>query len=241
MRYPELPGPAPCRDLPSGIFDMVEWPDAELGLSTCETCPMRVECLKLVDPLRSYYDGICGGYVWIEGNIKDWSVKETDSLDAYFAAIPQGRRLPVVEALEQDTLTFEEPEPKHKPNVRSKHRLEEIDHLLAAGLTPAEVVETLGMSANALEQYCRRYGRKDLETLFRREHKGWTKIKIIDDPDDPRILEIDQLLAEGRTPREITELLGKTATTLRAYCRTRNRKDLARLFGNLHYSDTKRR
>ena len=95
MRYPELPGPAPCRDLPSGLFDMVEWPDAELGLSTCQTCTMKVECLKLVDPLRSYFDGICGGYVWIEGNIKDWSVKETDSLDAYFAAIPQGRRLPV--------------------------------------------------------------------------------------------------------------------------------------------------
>ncbi len=63
MRYPELPGPAPCRDLPSGLFDMVEWPDAELGLSACETCTMKVECLKLVDPLRSYFDGICGGYV----------------------------------------------------------------------------------------------------------------------------------------------------------------------------------
>lgn len=232
MRYPELPGPAPCRDLPSGLFDMVEWPDAELGLSACQTCTMKVECLKLVDPLRSYFDGIAGGYVWIDGNIKQWSVKETETLEAYLDAIPQGRRRPEVEAIEQDTLTFQ-PEPEENP------RIAEIDHLIANGVSAARIAEQFGLSAAALERYAYRFNRPDLAKLFRAEHKPWLHRNVGDDPENERIKEIERMFAEGKTPKEVTEALGVSANTLRHYCANRNRNDLARQFWNLARRDTK--
>jgi hypothetical protein len=238
MRYPELPGPAPCRQFPAEAFDMVEYPLTDLGLSVCEGCTQKVECLKLVDPLRSYFDGIAGGYVWKDGSINEWSVKETESLEGYFATMPQRRTLPVVQPLPQDTLDFQ-PEPP-KPHTRTRDRFDEVDHLLISGVSPEEVCKQLGLSAAALERYAYRHGRKDLAKVFR-EIRRRKKRKIIDDPNDPRILQIEQLLAEGKTPREIVDAIGITPMGLRNYCDSRNRNDLGRIFRRLYYSDTKRR
>lgn len=38
-------------------------------LALCLECPYRAECIDLVQPQQSRFDGICGGRLWINGNV----------------------------------------------------------------------------------------------------------------------------------------------------------------------------
>lgn len=49
-------------------FDQVE-PNcmAEEALTYCARCPVKAECVMIVKPHESYFDGICGGIIWKNG------------------------------------------------------------------------------------------------------------------------------------------------------------------------------
>ncbi|MEU0722901.1 hypothetical protein [Streptomyces sp. NPDC006140] len=39
-------------------------------LKVCRVCPYRAECISLVKPRASQFDGICGGRLWFNGEIR---------------------------------------------------------------------------------------------------------------------------------------------------------------------------
>jgi len=49
-------------------FDQIE-PNAlaDEALSYCARCPVKAECVMIVKPHESYFDGICGGIIWKNG------------------------------------------------------------------------------------------------------------------------------------------------------------------------------
>lgn len=105
MNPPDITA-AVCRELPPGLFDVTSPIDTRPGLETCATCTVKVECLRAVDPWRSYYDGIAGGYVWQDGRVREWSVKENDTIAAYYATIPSRPALPDIVDPNQETIEW---------------------------------------------------------------------------------------------------------------------------------------
>ena len=71
-----LTGDVTAHDLPTGLRGrrttrvnlMLDLGVAQ-ALQNCRQCPYRAECLERVQPARDYYDGVCGGYVWLNGQI----------------------------------------------------------------------------------------------------------------------------------------------------------------------------
>lgn len=62
-----------------------------MGLVYCLTCPVKAWCLFTVDPARSVYDGVVGGYIWAKGNLSktmnDTIDRDADpNLDIYLKA-----------------------------------------------------------------------------------------------------------------------------------------------------------
>ncbi len=39
-------------------------------LKVCRVCPFRAECISLVLPRASRFDGVCGGRLWCDGQIR---------------------------------------------------------------------------------------------------------------------------------------------------------------------------
>lgn len=62
---PETPA---CQDTNPDYFDMDFMYPAALAI--CEPCPVKLWCLRQVDPARSYFDGVAGGHVWYEGKVQ---------------------------------------------------------------------------------------------------------------------------------------------------------------------------
>lgn len=67
------PAKPSCEGADPTIFDQTDWQSTGIGLSICETCPVRAWCLETVDPAKGNFDGIAGGHVWIDGRIK-WAI-----------------------------------------------------------------------------------------------------------------------------------------------------------------------
>lgn len=63
----ELNRKANCRGANPKVFDFTEWKRARYALSLCSTCPVRQLCLFTLDPLWTSYDGVSGGFVWLNG------------------------------------------------------------------------------------------------------------------------------------------------------------------------------
>ena len=62
-----------CQGLDPAFFDWEEY--AEDALKVCATCPKQQECLDIVDPAASFYDGTVGGALWRNGYMvpmPDW-------------------------------------------------------------------------------------------------------------------------------------------------------------------------
>lgn len=64
---------AACLDADPQLFDATipTTKNAELALGYCKTCPVVAECLTVLKPDRSQYDGIAGNLVWRNGTIQE--------------------------------------------------------------------------------------------------------------------------------------------------------------------------
>ncbi len=85
MRLPRILASSPRRSLPvvhvtdrslldaacighnPTLFDATEYPQALAALAVCGTCTIKVECLAVVRPGPSWFDGVAGGLVWRNG------------------------------------------------------------------------------------------------------------------------------------------------------------------------------
>lgn len=58
---------AACADLPARfVFTRVP-SDAQHALRACGACSIREKCRAIVDPERSWFDGVSGGRLWRNG------------------------------------------------------------------------------------------------------------------------------------------------------------------------------
>lgn len=64
--FADLSGAA-CRGIEPSIFDAYEFPAALLALGFCAQCPIKQQCLDVVRPSKSFFDGVAGGVVWRNG------------------------------------------------------------------------------------------------------------------------------------------------------------------------------
>ncbi|MER6086857.1 hypothetical protein [Streptomyces bluensis] len=53
------------------LEDLLKAPQILDLLNVCRVCPFRAECISLVRPHVSRFDGICGGRLWFHGQIRD--------------------------------------------------------------------------------------------------------------------------------------------------------------------------
>jgi hypothetical protein len=76
---------AVCVDANPMYFDQIEHNKlAKEALNYCAVCPVRKQCLMVVKPRESYFDGICGGVIWRNGQrvgAKTVTIVEPDVLD----------------------------------------------------------------------------------------------------------------------------------------------------------------
>ncbi|MEU7640968.1 hypothetical protein AB0C11_33705 [Streptomyces sp. NPDC039016] len=68
-------GKAPCagdvRFTPNDATeDSLGAPQARTLLRICQNCPFRAQCISLVLPRASHFDGVCGGRLWLNGQIR---------------------------------------------------------------------------------------------------------------------------------------------------------------------------
>jgi len=86
---------AACKDVPTpAFFDQTNPNDiyAKAALEICSTCKVQAECLIVVNPRESLFDGICAGKVWANGKvvgdingraIDAWSDIDTDAVNMF--------------------------------------------------------------------------------------------------------------------------------------------------------------
>lgn len=53
------------------LFDATSGQRADDALSYCERCIVTSECETLVNPRKSYFDGVCAGRIWHNGRPVD--------------------------------------------------------------------------------------------------------------------------------------------------------------------------
>lgn len=56
-----------CVDMSASIFDATTGLDVLEALRACNVCPVVQECEEFVRPKKSFFDGVCGGKLWIDG------------------------------------------------------------------------------------------------------------------------------------------------------------------------------
>ena len=70
------PGSEHAHDLPTYLratrslrTRVIDDPDVRAALQDCANCPLTDRCLERTAPTTSGYDGICGGFVFLNGNV----------------------------------------------------------------------------------------------------------------------------------------------------------------------------
>jgi len=59
---------AVCTDSEAIYFDQIEHNEmAKEALDHCAVCPVKTQCIMVVKPRESFFDGICGGIIWKNG------------------------------------------------------------------------------------------------------------------------------------------------------------------------------
>ncbi|MFF2504163.1 WhiB family transcriptional regulator [Streptomyces sp. NPDC058067] len=58
---------AACAHLPQRSVFTRSPSEAEPALRACNHCPIREECETVVDPARTWFDGVSGGRLWRNG------------------------------------------------------------------------------------------------------------------------------------------------------------------------------
>lgn len=56
----------PCSGY-SVFTEIMTWEEATPYLALCAECPLRKECLQVVNPVANWSDGIVGGYLFLNG------------------------------------------------------------------------------------------------------------------------------------------------------------------------------
>lgn len=61
---------AECQNKPPEFFESTDPQSlfAMAALDSCRVCTVRKECLMVLSPTTMYFDGICGGQIFIHGN-----------------------------------------------------------------------------------------------------------------------------------------------------------------------------
>ncbi|MFF4802370.1 hypothetical protein ACFY1U_28860 [Streptomyces sp. NPDC001351] len=62
--------PGDASDDPEAVEDLLRRPHLQDLLKVCRVCPFRAECIRLVRPRASRFDGISGGRLWFNGQIR---------------------------------------------------------------------------------------------------------------------------------------------------------------------------
>jgi hypothetical protein len=60
---------APCKDADPWLFDQNIIDLALPGLRYCQGCPFWQECDTLIEPRKSFYDGVAAGKIWKNGKV----------------------------------------------------------------------------------------------------------------------------------------------------------------------------
>jgi hypothetical protein len=60
---------AACIGADHTLFDAIGGELALDALSYCDRCPVITECHDLIQPRRSYFDGVAAGRVWHNGKV----------------------------------------------------------------------------------------------------------------------------------------------------------------------------
>lgn len=57
---------AACANAEPKLFDTVNWLNAP-ALQFCHGCPIQELCVTTVNPVRTFFDGVAGGFLWLNG------------------------------------------------------------------------------------------------------------------------------------------------------------------------------
>ena len=72
--------------------------DLVLARQYCVVCPVRVQCLQLVRPRSSRFDGTAGGFAWRDGSDVTDQVNRLMQYSEYFVFKPDRTRVPLIAA-----------------------------------------------------------------------------------------------------------------------------------------------
>lgn len=79
------PEPPACKPEEADLFDN-EWL-YDQALAICAPCPVKAWCLRQVDPVPGFYDGVAGGHVWKDGQVvHKWTDTQEPIVQVYLAS-----------------------------------------------------------------------------------------------------------------------------------------------------------
>jgi WhiB family redox-sensing transcriptional regulator len=58
---------AACIEADPSLFDATGGVLARYALDYCRKCDVKKECEQFVNPKKSFFEGVCGGKVWLNG------------------------------------------------------------------------------------------------------------------------------------------------------------------------------
>lgn len=106
---PSVPDAACARAIAAGTADAAWWTHtfldaAEPAVRICRTCPVIDQCLQIVRPDRTWFDGVAGGIVWSNGSAQQPrpprpAAPPTPASTTRAAGAPRGRRAPSATAI----------------------------------------------------------------------------------------------------------------------------------------------
>lgn len=70
---------AACKGADPNLFNFFEGSLVDDALSYCDRCTVVKECEEYVAPRRSYFDGVCAGKVWRNGEPYEWGLFEGET------------------------------------------------------------------------------------------------------------------------------------------------------------------
>lgn len=64
----DLLASAPCIDTPPALLFSTDYQvHLRIKRTLCARCPLKAECLQVVRPRQSFFDGTCGARYWLDG------------------------------------------------------------------------------------------------------------------------------------------------------------------------------